>query len=92
MKAWFHQHIHIFHHLHVAVQLFQLRVFALSRQIHGVDQRDDRAAQVSQQLGHAGLLILLWFRLYILFGGDGCNAGEGACLTKQRFTLWLGNV
>ncbi len=91
----FHRHINIFRHLHGAVQLLQLSIFTLSHHLQGADELCDGAAQVSEQVRHAALLVLLRLKLYcvqILFRGDGCNAGEGTRLTEQSFTLWLGCV
>lgn len=77
------------------MQLLQLSVFTLSHHRQGADKLCDGAAQVSEQLGHTALLVLLGLKLYCaqtLFRGDGCNAGEGARLTEQSFTLWLRRV
>lgn len=51
---------HISLHSHGVVQLLQMSIFSLSHQIHGADELFDRAAQVSQQLPHAGLLVLVY--------------------------------
>lgn len=91
----FHHHLNIFHHLHGVVQLLQLSIFTLSHQLQGADELCDGAAQVSEQVCYAALLVLLQLKLYcvqILFRGDGCNAGEGTRLTEQSVTLWLGHV
>ena len=73
------------------MHLLQLSIFPLPQQLQGADELCDGAAQVSEQLGHAALLVL---QLYcqILSRGDGCDAGEGARLAEQSVTLWLGRV
>ncbi len=88
----FQHNVHIFHHLHGVAQLLQLSVFKLSHQLHSTDELCNGAVQASKQLGHTALFVLLRLKLHcihVLFGSDGCNAGEGTGLTEQRSTLWF---
>lgn len=77
------------------MQLLQLSVSALLHQLQSADELGDCAAQASKQLRQVALLLFLWLNLdcaHILFRSDGCDAGEGAHLAEQSFTLWLESV